>query len=80
MDVQKLRDIINSCVNDIVFDYNNKHCGITVLVDNSKPSFDMWYGDEIISTNDIEEIMNKKMFDNESISDLVNKGVEFRFV
>lgn len=73
MNAQKLKDRINQLCTHVTFDYNGKSCGVDPL---STSEFDMWYGDESITLDSIDEVMNKPFFDGKALKDIVDK-VEF---
>ena len=76
MTLAKLEKIINSCLNDITFIYNNKSCGITSTVNNYIPTFDVWYGDFNKTYSNVEDVLTDNIFNGKSLKDLV-KIVDF---
>ena len=78
MKIEDLKDIIIQCVNDVLFSYNGKSCGITSEVHDYVPTFQMWYGDKTDEFSDINELINDKFFDGKSLSNLFHE-IEFLF-
>lgn len=68
MKINEIIDRIAEIVTQITFIYNGKSCGVDPM---SSTEFDMWYGDDIITVSSIEEVMNTKLFDDKSLSDIV---------
>ena len=76
MTQEELRQVICNCWNDIVFSYNAKNSGITSEVQNSTPTFQVWYGDDYKYYSDVDELMSDKFYSGKSINDLIGV-VEF---
>lgn len=70
MKTEDLIDILENCINDITFSLNNVKCGITCMVDNGKPTFDMWYGENVSQYDNIHTLMNDKIFLGKSLSEI----------
>ena len=68
MKINEIRDRIAEIVTQITFTYNGKNCGVDPM---SSTEFDMWYGDDLITVGSIEEVMSSKLFDDKSLSDIV---------
>ena len=60
-----LKDLIG-CV---TFEYNGYSCGVDPLAHND---FDMWYGNNEIKTQSIDEVMKIKFFDGKALEDIVD--------
>lgn len=69
MTVEEIKDRINELANAFVFDYNNKPCGVDPFSEND---FDMWYGDDDISVDSIDKVMNTPFFDGKPLKDIVD--------
>ena len=67
MKINELKDRIAEIVTQITFTYNGKSCGVDLM---SSTEFDMWYGDDFVTVGSIEEVMNTKLFDNKSLTDI----------
>ena len=67
MKINELKDRIAEIVTQITFTYNGKSCGVDQM---SSTEFDMWYGDDFVTVGSIEEVMNTKLFDNKSLTDI----------
>lgn len=73
LDVKKyLADLIGH----VIFDYNGYSCGVDPI---ALDSFDMWYGDNEITVNSVEEVMNKNFFDGKSLKDIWDDVTELDF-
>ena len=67
MKINELKDRIAEIVTQTTFTYNGKSCGVDPM---SSTEFDMWYGDDFVTVGSIEEVMNTKLFDNKSLTDI----------
>ena len=67
MKINELKDRIAEIVTQITFTYNGKSCGVDPM---SSTEIDMWYGDDFVTVGSIEEVMNTKLFDNKSLTDI----------
>ena len=66
-----LKKIVDSCLNDIVFDYNGKQCGITSTVHNYIPTFQVWYGQKTKEYDNVQDVVTDKFYDDKSLLDLL---------
>lgn len=78
MKIEKLKTVISSCVNDVLFDYNRQKCGITSTVKNYIPTFTVWYGDKHREYSSIDALFNDNFFDNKSLNDIAVE-IDFSF-
>ena len=69
MKINEIRDRIAEIVTQITFTYNGKNCGVDPM---SSTEFEMWCGDDFVTVGSIEEVMNTKLFDNKSLTDIVD--------
>lgn len=53
----------------MTFIYNGKDCGIDPM---SITEFDMWYGEDFITVNSIDKVMNTALFDGKTLLDIVD--------
>lgn len=67
MTILKVKDYLSNLTGHITFNYNEYSCGVDPL---AQDSFDMWYGDNEISVNSIDEVLNTKFFDGKSLLDI----------
>lgn len=74
MKINELKDRIAEIVTQITFTYNGKSCGVDPM---SSTEFDMWYGDDFVTVGSIEEVMNTKLFDNKSLTDIFDDIDDF---
>ena len=70
MTVKDLRDRINSIWTHVLFDYNEKECGVDPF---NEKHFDMWYGDDFMEAHGIEEVMQTPFFDGKALEDIVDQ-------
>ena len=69
MKINEIRDRIAEIVTQITFTYNGKNCGVDPM---SSTELDMWCGDDLVTVGSVEEVMNTKLFDNKSLTDIVD--------
>lgn len=72
MTFQELVDVIKDCLDDVVFNYNNKYCSVTSIVIDSIPIFTLRFGDFTKQFNDAEQLVNDKFFNGKSLKDIFN--------
>lgn len=51
----------------ILFDYNGKSCGIDPITLNQ---IDLWYGDNAVTVNSVDNAMQTPLFDGKSLADI----------
>ena len=61
MKINEIRDRIAEIVTQITFTYNGKNCGV-----------DPMSSTDFVTVGSIEEVMNTKLFDNKSLTDIVD--------
>ena len=71
MTCKKLKSIISECCNDVIFEYNNLHSGITSEVHDGNPIFYAWHGESTKEYITVDEIMTDKFFSGRSVSELI---------
>lgn len=76
MTISEAREYLSNLTGHIIFDYNGYSCGIDPL---ALDAFDMWYGTDEITVASIEEVMNKKLFDRQSLKDIWDNITELDF-
>lgn len=67
MNAQDIKNLIVSIVQDVVFEYNNKTCCINPY---NKHKFELGYGNKVKTYNDIDDLMNDKIFKGKSLYDI----------
>ena len=70
MKADTLKKRIDSLATHILFDYNNKPCGIDPI---TRSQIDIWYGDAVITANSVDEAMQTPLFDGLSLEDICTK-------
>lgn len=77
-----LNDLKNAVENgnDFYFMYNGARAGVECTVEDSKETFNLWYGNLDKIYDKFDDIINDKLFDNKSISDLLDaEAIEIEF-
>lgn len=72
MTTNSIRNIIKSCLYDVVFIHNGKPSGITSTVSNGKPTFQSWFGDDTKEYSKVEDVLKDKFYDGKSLLDLLD--------
>ena len=72
MTIDRLKEILSDCCNDITFIYKGIQSGITVTVHDYVPTYQVWYGNKTKEYNEIDNVVNDKFYDNKSLNELVN--------
>lgn len=60
--------------NDFYFMYDGLRVGVECTVNDSRESFELWYGDVSKEYDNIDDVVNDKLFKGKSISDLLSDG------
>lgn len=72
MRADDLKNIIQNCLNDVSFNYNDMQCGVSSEVHDYVPTFTVWAGKDYYNTNDINEVMTRRFFNNKSLKDIIS--------
>ena len=67
MTASALRDKIDNMVSHIAFQYQDKPCGVDPI---SKTHFDMWCGDNAMTVDGLDAVMETDFFLGRSLSDI----------
>lgn len=68
MNLEEIRNAIDSLVSFFGFNYNQKNCGVDPI---SHTQYEMWYGEEETYTaKSIEEVLSVPMFNGKSINEI----------
>lgn len=67
MDAVDIKDRINELCSAFTFTYKGKNCGVDPL---SYSCFNMWYGDDLRTVDNIERVMDFPLFDGRSLQDI----------
>ena len=73
MTLSKIKNALFDCGNTVSFEYNGEKSGISPNVTNGFFTFDMWYGEQIKTYSDFEEMVNDHFFDEKSFSELLDE-------
>lgn len=77
--IDKLKDTIAGCYNDVVFTYNGKKSGVTSEVHDSVPTFQVWHGDDTKVYSKVDDVINDRFYSGKSLKDIADR-VEFEFL
>lgn len=67
MTILELKNYLTNLIGHVTFEYNGYSCGIDPL---SLNKFDMWYGNDAVTVNSIEKVMNEPLFNGKSLKDI----------
>ncbi len=67
MKITEFKNRVSSLISFIGFEYEGKSCGIDPI---NKSHFEMWCGDNYIVAKSIDEVMNTKIFNGHSLSEI----------
>ena len=76
MTISEVKKYLSDLIGHITFEYNSYSCGVDPITLNS---FDMWYGDNVITVNSIDEVINNNFFDGKSLKDIFDDITELEF-
>ena len=67
MTILELKNYLTNLIGHVTFEYNGYSCGIDPL---SLNKFDIWYGNDAVTVNSIEKVMNEPLFNGKSMKDI----------
>lgn len=67
MSIMKGRAHLSALTSHITFDYLGYSCGIDPLASDS---FDMWYGNNVMTAHSIDGVMNTSFFGGKSLNEI----------
>lgn len=76
MTISEVKKYLSDLIGHITFEYNGYSCGVDPITLNS---FDMWYGDNVITVDSIDEVINNNFFDGKSLKDIFDDITELEF-
>lgn len=76
MTISEVKKYLSDLIGHITFEYNGYSCGVDPITLNS---FDMWYGDNVITVDSIDEVINNNFFDGKSLKDIFDNITELEF-
>lgn len=76
MTISEVKKYLSSLIRHITFEYNGYSCGVDPITLNS---FDMWYGDNVITVDSIDQVINNNFFDGKSLKDIFDDITELEF-
>ena len=69
MTIAEIKDRLSEIVTQMTFIYNGKDCGVDPM---SITEFDMWCGDDFVTVNSIDEVMETELFDGKTLPDIID--------
>ena len=70
MRANELKSQITQRYSHVLFEYKGKNCGVDPL---SEDLFNLWFGNELVSAYNIEDVMALKFFDGKSLSEIAGE-------
>lgn len=70
MTANELKNQIAKMHSHVLFEYKGKTCGVDPLTEDL---FNLWFGNELISAHNIEEVMELDFFDGKSLNDIAEE-------
>ena len=67
MTAKKIKSRISEIASHFTFEFNGKSCGVDPF---SKNKFDMWCGDNTLTVNSIDDVMDRPFFDGNCLSEI----------
>lgn len=67
MTILEFMDYVSNLTGHVTFKYNGYSCGVDPL---ALDSFDMWFGDNETTVDSIEKVLNTKLFNGKSLTDI----------
>lgn len=67
----EVRQYIADCLNDVWFTYHGKAAGVTSVVENSIPTFQAWFGQEIKYYSNVDDVMSDPFYDGKCLNEIV---------
>lgn len=67
MTADKIKNRLSEMCTHMTFSFAGKDCGVDPL---SHSHFDMWFGDDTLSANSIDEVMSAPLFDGKALEDI----------
>lgn len=76
MTAEDIREHLGNLIGAITFEYNGKNCGIDPL---SLNKFVMWYGDDEIVAESVDEVMSIDFFDGNCLEEIIEDVEDFEY-
>lgn len=76
MTILELKNHLSKLIGYVTFEYNGYSCGVDALGLNS---FDMWYGDNEMTVESVEDVLDTKFFDGRSLTEIWNDVTELDY-
>ena len=70
MNMNEFKKHINSLTSHILFNFNDKDCGVDPL---SRNNFEVWYGEELRTVQNVDEVMAVPIFNGQSLTQVFDK-------
>lgn len=72
----EIREHLDNLIGAITFEYNGYSWRIDPI---STDEFDMWYGDETITVNSVDEVMETDFFDGKTLESILDDTTDFDY-
>lgn len=76
MTLDSFKHHISDLIVSVNFDYNGYSCGVDPL---GGSKYNMWYGDNDVTVDSVENVLNAKIFDGKSLIDIWDDLTEFDY-
>ena len=76
MTILEIKNYLSNLTGHVTFTFNGYSCGIDAL---SLDSFDMWYGNDEITVDSIEKVLNVKFFGGKSLIEIWNDVTDVEY-
>lgn len=73
MSIEALKQTMELYINDVLFDFNGKKCGITSQVKDYIPTFQCWCGKKAKEYADVDSLLNDDFFDGKKLTDIISE-------
>lgn len=72
----EIKTYLANLTGHVTFEYNGYNCGVDPF---SHKSYDIWYGNDSITVDSIDAVMNLKFFNGKSLTDIWDDVTEVNF-
>lgn len=76
MTYNEIKYHLQNCEDSFTFKYNGCSCGIDPI---STDKFEMWYGEESIIVDSVDEVMKIDFFDGKSLENILDDVTDFEY-
>lgn len=79
MTLKELKHSLGENYSDMWFTYHGKPCGVTSTVQNYRPTFEAWCGEQEKTYHSLDDLISDTFFDGTSLVTLLRDKVQFYF-